>query len=165
LNEIKRSAQNPDIRLLSSVILENPKEILISDFNEKYNNISIKKHSSLSKIKKHLVNNVLNSIRQENSSLKGSDCIILIESKLLKGEYLGNPDMHYELAIKDIEELNEKNITDTANKLRYTSILKYKGLESKNVFIVISEPSDSNKYELFIGITRAINNVEINIVY
>jgi hypothetical protein len=165
LNEIKRSAQNPDIRLLSSVILENPKEILIEDFNETYRNIIIKKHSSLFKVKKHLVNNVLNSIRQENSSLKGADCIILIESKLLKGEYLGNPDMHYELAIKDIEELSEKNITDTANKLRYTSILKYKGLESKNVFLVITEPSDYNKYELFIGVTRAINNVEINIVY
>ena len=164
LNEIKRSAQNPDIRLLSSVILENPKELLIEGFNETYRNIVIKKHSSLSKVKKHLVNNALNSIRQDNSSLKGTDCIILIESKLLKGEYLGNPDMHYELAIKDIEELNEKNIIDTANKLKYTSILKYKGLESKNVFLVITEPSDYNKYELFIGITRAISNIEINIV-
>ena len=73
--------------------------------------------------------------------------------------------MHYELEVKDIEELNDKNITDTANKLRYTSILKFKGLESKNVFLVITEPSDYNKYELFIGVTRAINNVEINIVY
>ena len=98
--------------------------ILIENFNERYSHIVIKKHSSLYKVKKHLVNNVLNSIRQENSSLKGTDCIILIESKLLKGEYLGNPDMHFELAIKDIEEITEKNITDTANKLRYTSILK-----------------------------------------
>ena len=164
LNEIKRSAQNPDIRLLSSIILENPKEILNENFNKKYRTISVKKHPSLAKVKKHLVNTVLNSIRQETSSLKGSDCIILIESKLLKGEYEGSPDMHYELAIKGIEELTEKNISDTANKLRYTSILKYKGLECENVFIIMTEPSGNNKYELFIGITRAINNIEINIV-
>lgn len=164
LNEVKRSAQNPDIRSLSSIILENPSELLNENFNEIYCNITIKKHQTLKKAKKHLVQNVLNSIRIKDSSLKGNDCIILVESSLLKGEYKGKPDMHYELAIRDIEELNESNITDTANKLRYTSILKYKGLESKNVFLFITEPGEFNKYELFVGITRAISNIEINII-
>jgi hypothetical protein len=72
--------------------------------------------------------------------------------------------MNYELTIKDVEELNESNISDTANKLRYTSILKYKGLEKKNVYLIITEPSELNKYEIFVGITRAIYNLEINIV-
>ena len=64
----------------------------------------------------------------------------------------------------DVEELVEENLRETTNKLRYTSILKYKGLESKNVFLVVSDPSELNKYELFVGITRAILNLEINIV-
>ena len=68
------------------------------------------------------------------------------------------------MIIKDVEELDESNIGDTANKLRHTSILKYKGLEKKNVFLIVSKPSLKNAYELFVGITRAILNIEINIV-
>ena len=88
----------------------------------------------------------------------------MIESTFLKGSYKGSEDLRELLIIKDIEELNESNVGDTANKLRYTSILKYKGLEKKNVYLVISEPSELNKYEMFVGITRAMLNVEINIV-
>jgi hypothetical protein len=68
------------------------------------------------------------------------------------------------LIIKDVEELTELNVGDKANKLRYSSILKFKGLEKKNVFLIISKPSDINKYEIFVGITRAILNLEINII-
>jgi Nuclease-related domain len=164
LNEIKRSAQNPDIRILSLNILSNPSELLIENFKNNYSNISIIACNSLSAVKDHLLYSVLNSIRSGNSSLKGEDCIILIESSLLKGSYNEGPDMHYELIIKDIEELNEENIADSANRLKYTSILKYKGLEKKNVFLVITSPSEINKYEIYIGITRAIYNLEIIIV-
>jgi hypothetical protein len=60
--------------------------------------------------------------------------------------------------------LSEASVGDTANKLRYSSILKFKGLEKKNIFLIISEPSELNKYEIFVGVTRAMLNVEINIV-
>jgi hypothetical protein len=103
-------------------------------------------------------------LRDEHSSLRGNDCVLLIESSLLRGSYQEEPDMHYFLTIKDVEELNDTNITDRGNILRYTSILKFKGLEKSNVFLVITEPSDKNKYELYIGITRAINNLEILII-
>lgn len=164
LNEVKRSAQNPDIRKLSSEILDTPNVLIDESFKVNYSNIPVIVHSSLESVKRHLVQKVLSSIRTENSSLRGEDCIVLIESTLLKGKYKGQADMNYELTIKDVEELNENNIADTANKLRYTSILKYKGLEKKNVYLVITEPSELNKYEIFVGITRAIYNLEINIV-
>ncbi len=164
LNEVKRSSQNPDIRNLSQRILDNPKIILNDDFKIEYDTISILKHKSLRDVKRHLVNNVLSSIRSKDSSLKGQDCVVLIESTLLKSDYNGNPNLHYELTIRDIEELNENNIGDNANKLRYTSILKYKGLEKKNVFLVLTEPNELNKYEIYVGITRAIYNLEINLV-
>lgn len=121
-------------------------------------------HKDLQSVKKHIVKTILTPIREADSSLKGSDCIVLIESTFLKGNYKGNEDLRELLIIKDIEELSESNIGDTANKLRYTSILKFKGLEKKNVYMVISEPSELNKYEMFAGITRAMLNVEINIV-
>lgn len=164
LNQVKRSAQNPDIRRLASVILENPRTILDNKFKNHYPSISVNYHKTLESVKKHFVQNVLSVMRSKISSLRGEDCVILIESTLLRGSYRGNPDMNYELTIKDVEELNQDNIADKANKLRYTSILKYKGLEKKNVFLVITEPSEYNKYEIFVGMTRSILNVEINVV-
>jgi hypothetical protein len=164
INEVKRSAQNPDIRRLSAEILENPKTLDIDDFEMKFPNIPVKRHKNLQDVKSHIVKNILTPIRETDSSLKGQDCVVLIESTFLRGEYKGKEDLRELLIIKDVEELSEANIGDTANKLRYSSILKFKGLEKKNVFLVISEPSELNKYEIFVGITRAILNVEINIV-
>ena len=164
INEVKRSAQNPDIRRLSADILENPEILDIDDFGLKYPNIPIKRHKNLQDVKSHIVKNILTPIRETDSSLKGQDCIILIESTFLRGEYKGKEDLRELLIIKDVEEISEFNVGDTANKLRYSSILKFKGLEKKNVFLVISKPSELNKYEIFVGITRSILNLEIIIV-
>lgn len=164
ISEVKRSAQNPNIRKLSSEVLENPSIILNEEFEELFPNIKINQYQSLQNVKKHIVKDILTPIRETDSSLKGKDCVILIESTFLQGTYKGDEDLRELLIIKDVEELNEQNLRGTTNKLRYTSILKYKGLEKKNVFLVVSEPSEINKYELFVGITRAILNLEINIV-
>lgn len=164
LNEVKRSAQNPDIRKLSSEVLENPEIISNKAFEKDYSEIKVFQHKTLQEVKKHILKNILIPIRETNSSLIGKDCVLLIESTFLKGSYKGGEDLRELLIIKDVEELDENNIADTANKLRYTSILKYKGLEKKNVFLVISEPTELNKYEIFVGLTRAMLNVEINIV-
>lgn len=164
INEVKRSSQNPDIRRLSSEILEHPEILEDDNFEKCFPTVKIKYHDSLQEVKKYIVKNILTPIRETTSSLKGKDCIILIESTFLKGSYKGEEDLRELLVIKDIEELVETNVGDTANKLKYSSILKFKGLEKKNVFLVISNPRELNKYEIFIGITRAILNVEINIV-
>jgi hypothetical protein len=164
INEVKRSAQNPEIRTLSTDILDNPEILEIDDFGMKFPNIAVKHHKNLQDVKSHIVKNILTPIRETDSSLKGQDCIILIESTFLRGEYKGKEDLRELLIIKDVEELSEFNVGDTANKLRYSSILKFKGLEKKNVFLVISNPSELNKYEIFVGITRAILNVQINLV-
>jgi hypothetical protein len=164
INEVKRSAQNPDIRKLSSEVLENPEIFLETNFSEKFPNIVINKYKSLDDVKKHIRNNILTPIRESDSSLKGQECIILIESTFLRGSYKGHEDLRELLIMKDVEELTENNVSDNANKLRYSSILKFKGLEKKNVFLVLSNPSEANKYEIFIGITRAILNLEINFI-
>jgi len=164
INEVKRSAQNPDIRKLSAEILENPSIILDENFEELFPNITINHYQSLEDVKIHIVKNILTPIRETDSSLKGQECVVLIESTFLRGSYKGKEDLRELLIIKDVEELTETNIGDTANKLRYSSILKFKGLEKKNVFLVVSKPREINKYEMFVGITRAILNVEINII-
>ena len=164
LNEVRRSIQNPNIRKLSKLILENPKMILYNNFSEEYSQIKVKNYKSLNDIKKYIVSNILLSIRNPESSLKGKDCVILIESTFFRDRYRKKEDIYDELNIRDIEELSEYNISDLSNKLRYTSILKYKGLEKKNVYLIITQPSEFNTYEIFIGITRAILNLEILIL-
>lgn len=164
VNEVKRSSQNPDIRRLSSEILQYPQIFEEDCFEEKFPNIIIKRYKNLQNVKSHIVKNVLTPIRETDSSLQGKDCIILIESTFLRGNYRGKEDLRELLIIKDVEELTKTNVGDTANKLRFSSVLKFKGLEKKNVFLVISKPSEINKYEIFVGITRAILNVEIIIV-
>ena len=145
-------------------ILENSEILVADDFEMKFSNIPVKRHKTLQNVKSHIVKNILTPIRETDSSLKGQDCVILIESTFLRGEYRGKEDLRELLIIRDVEELSESNVGDSANKLRYSSILKFKGLEKKNVYLVISTPSELNKYEIYIGITRAILNVEINIV-
>jgi hypothetical protein len=164
INDVKRSSQNPDIRRLSSEILEHPELLEDANFEDRFPNIDIKRHRNLQDAKSHIVKSILTPIRETDSSLKGQDCIILIESTFLRGEHKGKEDLRELLIIKDVEELTQTNVGDTANKLRFSSIIKFKGLEKKNVFLVISKPSELNKYEIFVGITRAILNVEINIV-
>jgi hypothetical protein len=164
INKVKRSAQNPDIRRLSEEILDNPDKIDTDDFEIRFPNIPINHHKNLRDVKSHIVKNILTPIRETDSSLKGQDCVILIESTFLRGDYKGKEDLRELLIIQDVEELSEANVGDTANKLRYSSVLKFKGLEKKNVFLVISKPSELNKYEIFVGVTRAILNLEINII-
>lgn len=161
LNEIKRSAQNPDIKHLATRVFEQPEILLNISFLSALPRINVRQFKKLEDIKKHIVNNILSQIRDQSSSLKGGQCILLIESILMRDIYDGEPGMQYWLTLKDVEELTEVNVTDQSNKLRYTSILKYKGLEKENVFLIVRSPSDYTKYELYVGITRAINNIEI----
>lgn len=164
LSEVRRSIQNPDIRNLSQKILENPEVLIEKMFNKNYPQVRVQAHNSLNEIKKYIVTSILIPLRNSEASLKGKDCIILIESTFFKEKYREQEDIYDELNIKDIEELSEENVSDSANKLRFTSILKFKGLEKKNVYLIITKPSELNKYEIFIGITRAILNLEVHII-
>ncbi len=162
LHEVKRSAQNFEIKKLANLVFSEVDFFRkISSSSHSYSNITITTHNSLRNVKKYIVHNFLNNLRNKNSSLKGKDCILLIESTFLKDSFKGEPDMDYYMEIKDVEKLSKVNVIDTSNKLRYTSILKFKGLEKINVFLVISM---GNKYEAYIGITRAISNLEILLV-
>lgn len=164
LNEVKRSAQCPEIKKLTAQVFSNPSVVSEYTENETCHNVTISHHKNLEEVKKYIVSNLLSQMRNEHSSLRGGKCVLLVESGLMKENYKSEPGMPYHLTIKDVEEITEHNVGDKGNKLRYTSILKYKGLEKENVFLVITSPSEKNKYELFVGTTRAINNLEIMIV-
>lgn len=165
LNEIRRSSQAPDIRELAIKAIKEPESLSFQLFKPNLSDrIKINYFVSLEEVKNYIVKNILLLIRDKNSSLKGNDCVILIESVLLRHTFNSEPGMHFYLETKDIEELNEDNIGDNSNKLKYTSILKYKGLEKQNVIMVVRNPSQLNKYELYVGVTRAILNLEVLVI-
>lgn len=164
LNENKRSAQAPEIKEFARKIISTDNYIPAKPLPILSTNVSIHEFGSLKDIKDHIVSNVLSRIRSESDPVKGKNSVLLIESSLLKDKYGEEPGMDYWLTIRDVEELTDKNIGDTGNILRYTSILKYKGLEKEHVFLLVSTPREFNKYEMYVGITRAISNLEVMIM-
>jgi hypothetical protein len=164
LNEVKRSAQSPGIRKLAAIAYENPSSWERGKNNVEFPNVTITLVETLESAKRHIVKSILHHIRDPHSSLRGANCVLLIESKLLKDEYRNESGMHYWLGIRDVEELDSINICDDSNKLRYTSVLKFKGLEKETVVLLITNPTDYNRDEVYVGVTRAMNNLEVIIV-
>jgi len=164
MNINRRSAQHSDIAEFSTILINDPESSVQILNSMDFPNIYSKVFNSLKDIKTHIVQNILSNIRNKNSSLRGQDCVLLIESCLFGDEYKNDFGMKYWLTIKNIEEITKENVIDNSNALRYTSILRYKGLEKKIVFLVITEPNNKNKNELYVGMTRAISRLELLIV-
>ncbi len=158
MNHAHRSVNNPNIRNLASRIIEDVYQLdskLTMDLYPKM----VMQFSSFKEAKSQMTKDFLKLIRDPNNSLRGKDCILLIESTLLKGENLE------ELIMNDCEDLTESNVTDSSNVLRYTSPLKFKGLEKENVALIVRQPTAINQNEIYVGITRAKSNLKIYVVY
>lgn len=119
----------------------------------------VMKFTSFKKAKNQMVKDFLNPIRDPNNSLRGKDCVLLIESSLLVEANLE------ELYMNECEELTENNVTDKSNILRYTSPLKFKGLEKENVALIVRQPSAITQQEIYVGVTRAMSNLKMYVVY
>ena len=63
-----------------------------------------------------------------------------------------------------LKELTEENIVRQDDRLPLSSILKFKGLEKKHVVLVVNATTYINSYELYIGMTRAMIDVEMLIL-
>ena len=63
--------------------------------------------------------------------------------------------------IEWIKELTHKNLSIQSETLDLTTILSYKGLENKHIILLLDADKVSDKYELYIGMSRAILDVEI----
>ena len=63
--------------------------------------------------------------------------------------------------IEWIKELTHKNLSLQSETLSLTTILSYKGLENKHIILLLDADKVSDKYELYIGMSRAILDVEI----
>ena len=145
-DENYRCAQNKEIGEISNCLL----------YNE-YSKIKSKYKSSLIcvedlKQKLELLSFILNDLH-----FTSSEKIILVHSNLIKD---------FESIIKDyynreIEELTESNINISSSKVRYTTPIKYRGLENESVYLITEELNDSAKIQNYVGATRAMNSLKI----
>lgn len=62
---------------------------------------------------------------------------------------------------KEVEELSEENINVFSQKIRFTTPIKYRGLENKHILVLTKALSDKTKTQLYIGVTRAIEDIKI----
>ena len=96
---------------------------------------------------------------------------ILVHSDLKANSSVNQVSLYESLGLMDLlEELGERN-TDRISKetVAYTSILKYKGLEDNNIILIvplskIKSSWDNFFFEIYVGMTRAIMNLDIIIL-
>jgi superfamily II DNA/RNA helicase len=134
-DENYRCAQNKEIGEISNSLL----------YNE-YGKIKTKYKSSLIyvedlKQKLELLSFILNDIH-----FTSSEKIIVVHSNLIKD--FGNIINDY--YNREIEELTESNINISSNKVRYTTPIKYRGLENESVYLITEDLNDSAKIQNYV---------------
>lgn len=114
-----------------------------------------------------LLETIYNKAEDISKNGKGEQYILLTHSNLNKLVCLGImtfSDVLMSMS-RTICPLTENNInTSMANKLPWTSILRYKGLERNRVILAIKCEDYFNCFELFIGMSRTIMSLELLIL-
>ncbi|MDP2384761.1 MAG: NERD domain-containing protein [Bacteroidota bacterium] len=145
-DENYRCAQNKEIAEISNCLLYNE----YGKIQSKYKGYLT--HVEETKQKLQLLNEIVN-----DSKFISSEKIILVQSHLLE-EFASIINDYFN---RDIEELNDGNINIPSNKIRYTSPIKYRGLETESVYLITKELNDSTKVQNYVGATRAMNSLRI----
>ena len=166
LSENKRSAQFPVIKNFAIDIINGNINSLFQ-FTEKdciQDGVCVLSFDSTKKVLHYLRNNISKKLKNPNDESNGSNSVLLVQSSIYNtsDKYDG-----LEIDLIDLsnsEELTENNSGIVDNVFRFTTPLKYKGLESKYVYFICNDITSYNYYELYVGVTRAIYQVELLVV-
>lgn len=160
----KRVPTNKEIVSFAKSLLDGESAIaLFERINaENYDSVKALYFNGAKAIIKHL-NAVKTQIRE--GSRNWNDYVVLADSST-KHELVSGSEMFYDriATIDGVKELNVRNICSDTGELPFTSILSYKGLESKHVILVINGRKEIDQLELYIGMTRAIIDIQILIL-
>ena len=164
LDSNKRVPTNKEIVSFAQILL---KDNSLDDFfdriqTENYNSVRLFHFDGVKTLIKH-INSIKRDIRE--NSQNWDDYVILADSSSKKELVSESENLYDRIATIDgVKELTPKNVCTETNDLAFTSILTYKGLECKHVTLVINGRKPINKFELYIGMTRAIIDVQILIL-
>lgn len=158
LDENKRVPTNKELVECAAKLMNKP--VMLSEFLQANKDLlNIEWCKGTKSILKRINDITITKTYQKNIK----DCVILAHSSTQKTD-LGQ-SLYDRIATSiNISELNEGNINNTLCGIPFTSILRFKGLESKHVILVLNNRTYIDNYELYIGITRAILDVSILIL-
>ncbi|MEC4114369.1 NERD domain-containing protein [Myroides pelagicus] len=155
LHKIRRSAQKSQIRKIAEHIQAEPEDWYnITIHQEEYDEIELESFSNREELKTAIVE-VIKNINDPSSSLDAEDVIVLVQSKVWRRRNTV-ADLIVEIGM---EELTVHNLTLSPTNLQYTTAVKFKGLERKNVILIVDKPNKLTPYEWYVGCTRAIDNL------
>lgn len=138
-DETYRCGQNKNIATLCN-------EVLNSKIIDEYLSVSV----IVDKLK------AIKEIIDETKFIK-SEQVILVHSHLIDNfkeivkDYFKN----------DLEELVESNINIPSSKIRFTTPIKYRGLENKSVYLITNNLDEKSKIQNYVAVTRAMDQVKI----
>ena len=126
---------------------------------ENYDSTRVFYFNGAKQLIKH-INTIKQTIRE--NSLDWNEFVILADSSTKKEQSSGDEKLYDRIAtMEGIKELNANNICFNTSEIPYTSILSYKGLECKHVVLVINSRVNINTFELYVGMTRAIIDLQL----
>ena len=135
-----------------------------------FNACKLLKENSYEKLKKLLNHNfqyqnddlqkltLITSFIDDNNFI-AKDKIILVDFNLID-EFKALVSSYFK---NDIEELTEYNIGVASSKIRFSTPIKFRGLEKQSVLLLCKELAEKSKSQIYIGATRAIKNLFISI--
>jgi len=138
-DETYRCGQNENIISLSNDLL-NSKDIQPDMFVSE----------TVSKLK------VIKEIIAETKFVK-SEQIILINSSLIEDF----KEIAKDYFNDSLEEMVESNINILSSKIRFTTPIKYRGLENKSVYLITDNLNEKAKVQNYVAVTRAMEQVKI----
>ena len=156
LNENKRVPNNKQIVDEANKILESEDGIqasmIIRSIEERKDPaIKIHHYSGTNELVKH-IKALITDLR--SGKKKWSEYVVLTDSH--------NKQLYERLSdIEFIKELKPDNVKYEEDRLCLTTILSYKGLETKHVVLVLNNREEIDKFELYVGMTRAMFDLEI----
>ena len=161
LDTNKRVPTNKEIVSFAKMLLDgvSANDLFQSIIKENYSSTQVFFFDGAKQLIKH-INQVKKEIRE--GSKNWNDYIILADSSTKKEQTTGNEKLYDRIAtIEGIKELSPKNICQDTSEIPFTSMLAYKGLECKHVLLVINGRTEINTFELYIGMTRAIIDLQL----
>lgn len=163
LNENKRVPTNREIVEYANMLLANGDfniNTYLNDINQRhYDAIAIHRFKGAKEVVRFIRDKI---VKIKNESLDWNDYTLLYNSQIKKLPYNGDETIYDRIYdMENTTELSTKSIGRPGNRLQFTSILSYKGLENKHIILLMNNRTEVDKFELYVGMTRAIYDLEI----
>ena len=164
LDTNKRVPTNKEIVSFANSLLDGVSvdELFARIIEDNYDSVKVICFDGAKTLIKHIT--AIKKDIRENAK-RWNDYVILADSSSKKEQVSETERLYDRIATIDgIKELSVRNVCSETDELPFTSILSYKGLESKHVVLVINGRTPIDTFELYIGMTRAIIDLQILIL-